>query len=218
MLFTASGREINSSELVKDFKDEILLTTHQAALFLQVSVSALNHWRSDNFGPTFIKLGQGSKGPIRYTIGDLRAYVESRRSSSKAKANLDSAMQRVSSSLRRFDYEHPFVVRSRWFLVDSAYSSEELYMSIFRDPYIKLAWMTPEDALARPWVREDVRQELLQDWLKIQIDPQAAIASLEVRYKLALENIPDEYFGSHPYLTMAYYQERLESRIRSLMQ
>ena len=49
--------------------------TKQAASFLGLSVSCLNHWRIQDRGPKFIRLGDGPKPRIRYRIRDLENYA-----------------------------------------------------------------------------------------------------------------------------------------------
>jgi predicted site-specific integrase-resolvase len=52
---------------------DILLTTRQAADWLDVSVSTLERWRALGVGPRYTKKGRW----VRYRLGDLRAFVES---------------------------------------------------------------------------------------------------------------------------------------------
>jgi excisionase family DNA binding protein len=49
-----------------------LLTPAEAANYLGVSLSALNHWRSERRGPVYVKL-EGRL--IRYRLADLEKYV-----------------------------------------------------------------------------------------------------------------------------------------------
>ena len=49
------------------------LSTAQAADFLDLSKSTLDHWRALGKGPRFTK---SKDGLIRYWMDDLRAYME----------------------------------------------------------------------------------------------------------------------------------------------
>jgi excisionase family DNA binding protein len=49
-----------------------LLTTTQAAQYLNLSPNSLNQWRNLKKGPLFIKLGKA----VRYSTRELDAYLE----------------------------------------------------------------------------------------------------------------------------------------------
>jgi hypothetical protein len=51
-----------------------ILTTHQAAIFLNLKPATLEQWRWTGRGPRFIKIGRS----CRYRISDLEAFLESR--------------------------------------------------------------------------------------------------------------------------------------------
>ena len=51
-----------------------ILTTPQAALFLNLKPATLEQWRWNGRGPRFIKIGRS----CRYRISDLEAFLESR--------------------------------------------------------------------------------------------------------------------------------------------
>jgi excisionase family DNA binding protein len=57
---------------------ERLLTVKEAARYLGMSASTLNHWRQDGSGPSYVKMRDGRSAPVRYREADLRAYVEAR--------------------------------------------------------------------------------------------------------------------------------------------
>lgn len=216
MLARGAAQSIRDEEFSKLFGSEFLVNNQQAALYLQVSESTLNHWRSGGGGPRFVKLG-ASRGAVRYRMSDLRAFIESRVYSSTAEAEIASAaMSRVSDVLTDWDCEHPFVVRNRWFVVDSAYADRESYISIFRDPFVKLAWLKPREALALPWVREDHRQNLLHLFLANQNDREEALQKVSHAYQTALAKVPDINYGSHPELTLEHYGARLEATLHGL--
>jgi hypothetical protein len=52
-----------------------LLTDEQAASLLAVSPATLRSWRCRGIGPTFIKMGNGAKAPVRYAGSDLEQYI-----------------------------------------------------------------------------------------------------------------------------------------------
>lgn len=61
------------------------LTPKEVAQMLKVSVKLLANWRVKGCGPSYIKLGQGAKAPIRYPLmGDtgLMKYLELSRKNS----------------------------------------------------------------------------------------------------------------------------------------
>jgi len=49
-----------------------LLTPLEAASYLGISLSALNHWRSERRGPPYIKLEDRL---VRYRLADLEKYI-----------------------------------------------------------------------------------------------------------------------------------------------
>ncbi len=51
-----------------------LLTPHQTAKLLGVSMKTLDRWRWEGKGPRFVKIGHG----IRYRPHDLQSYIASR--------------------------------------------------------------------------------------------------------------------------------------------
>ena len=59
-----------------------ILTTPQAALFLNLKPATLEQWRWNGRGPRFIKIGRS----CRYRISDLEAFLESRVFSSTTEA------------------------------------------------------------------------------------------------------------------------------------
>ena len=62
------------AELENPFPD-CLMTSRQAAAYLQVSPSTLERWRRVKSGPSFIRLGGPVRGPIRYRVADLDDFV-----------------------------------------------------------------------------------------------------------------------------------------------
>ena len=61
---------------VGGIQEDRLLRTGEAAVFLGVAVDTLKWWRCrlHRSGPPFIRVG----GHVRYRLGHLRAYLESR--------------------------------------------------------------------------------------------------------------------------------------------
>lgn len=60
-----------------------LLTSAQAAAFLQVTEGTLRLWRCQGAGPTYIKLGGRA---VRYTRTDLDTYIDRGRHVSSMRA------------------------------------------------------------------------------------------------------------------------------------
>lgn len=54
------------------YGDDALLTEVQASDLLFLSVRTLQTWRSERFGPAYIRVGRA----IRYRLGDLLAWIE----------------------------------------------------------------------------------------------------------------------------------------------
>jgi len=63
-----------------------LLTDEQAASLLAVSPATLRSWRCRGIGPTFIKMGNGTKAPVRYSESDLEQYIAQCRVTSSVRA------------------------------------------------------------------------------------------------------------------------------------
>jgi len=60
-----------------------LLTTKQAADYLNRPIRTLEDWRYRGFGPPFIKMGRA----VRYDPGDLRQWIEERKVESTTEAD-----------------------------------------------------------------------------------------------------------------------------------
>ena len=63
-----------------------LLNDAEAAKLLCVSTATLRSWRCRGIGPTFIKLGNGTKAPVRYSESDLKQYIAQCRVTSSVRA------------------------------------------------------------------------------------------------------------------------------------
>ena len=55
-----------------------LITTQQAADRAGLSKSTLDHWRAQNEGPPFLRLG-GPRGRVRYDVDDLERWLSRHR-------------------------------------------------------------------------------------------------------------------------------------------
>lgn len=63
--------------------DELLLPA-EAAAYLRTTTGALDNWRRRYPGraPTYVRLGDGPKAPVRYPVADLRAWIKAQTVSS----------------------------------------------------------------------------------------------------------------------------------------
>ncbi len=52
-----------------------LLTPKQVATILQINVGTLEAWRGRGDGPKWMKLGPGSRAPVRYKQADVDTYL-----------------------------------------------------------------------------------------------------------------------------------------------
>lgn len=50
------------------------LTTDELAKRWGLSANRLRQWRVESRGPSFIKLGQGPKAPVRYRLEDIEEF------------------------------------------------------------------------------------------------------------------------------------------------
>lgn len=205
MMARTAKRVMSPDELQRLLGQEFLMPVEQAALYLCVSASTLNHWRSDGKGPKFVKLCGSSRGAIRYRLGDLRAFVESNTFESVAEAELADAMSRVTHFWDEWGKSHPFIARGPHFLIDSAVADRETYLSVFLDPYAKVVWLKPEKALGKLWCRSERRRELLG--LYANGKAHGALPDVDAAYKEAIAQVPDVLWGCHPDLTLAALQE-----------
>lgn len=206
MLARATPKTFRDEKLDRLLADEYLLNVDQAALYLSVSASTLNHWRSDGKGPKFVKLCGSTRGAIRYRLVDLRAYVAANTFESVAEAELANAMSRVSQFWDEWTRPHPFVVRGPYFVVDSALADRETFVGVFLDPYAQVKWMKPLRALKMPWLRPERRTELLGLYLN-SVPGGEAVAGLAAAYHNTLSQIPEQLWGGHPDLTLPVLQE-----------
>ena len=74
-----------SSKRNQQDQQQEYLTPKEVSQMLKVSVKLLANWRVKGCGPSYIKLGQGVKAPIRYPLtGDagLIGYLDSARKTS----------------------------------------------------------------------------------------------------------------------------------------
>lgn len=197
----ASAQSLRDEEFYRLFKDDFLLTVDQAALFLGVSNSTLNHWRSNGDGPPFIKLGPGRTGPIRYEIGKLKAWVDSCTYTSVAESLLGKALKRCSDVWTDFSTPHPYLVKSSFFIVDSCMADRETFLSVFMDPFTRIEWLTAERALGKLWRREERRLQLLGLLLNSTTD-QRALERIENQRTKSIRSVPIRYFSSHKDLTL----------------
>ncbi|CAB4199866.1 Helix-turn-helix domain containing protein [uncultured Caudovirales phage] len=53
-----------------------LLTPQQVADLLQVKTETLEAWRGKRVGPSWIKLGEGKRCPVRYRRDDVDTYLK----------------------------------------------------------------------------------------------------------------------------------------------
>jgi hypothetical protein len=202
MLARASTKTFRDEKLERMLGDEFLLNVDQAALYLAVSASTLNHWRSDGKGPKFVKLCGSTRGAIRYRLADLRAYVAANTFESVAEAELSNAMSRVSAYWDDWTSLHPFVVKGSYFILDSALADHETFGAVLMDPYGRVKWMKPTQALTKPWLRPDRRVELLGAYLNSQGGHEQRKA-LEAEYLRALGKVPEHLWCAHPDLTLS---------------
>jgi hypothetical protein len=55
------------------------LTPRQAAQLIGFSLRALEAMRARRIGPAYVKVGKAKNGPIRYSVDDVRAWMQSHR-------------------------------------------------------------------------------------------------------------------------------------------
>ncbi len=209
MLARVVAPSFRDANLERHLGDEFLLSVDQAALYLAVSSSTLNHWRSDGKGPRFVKLCGSTRGAIRYRLADLRTYVEKNTFSSVAEAELTNAMARVSMFWDEWAKPHPFVAVGPHFLLDSALADGDTFLAVLHDPYARVRWLRPAAALERPWCRPQRRLELLGLFLNAP-ENKGRAAVVEAAYKKKLCAIPEQLWGSHPDLTLSALLETAE--------
>lgn len=193
--------EMIDDEFYRRFGDECLLNIRQAAIYLSVSESTLNHWRSGGKGPSFVKLGDVSGGAVRYRMADLRAYTGKNMFSSTAESGVTvGGFSRMIGADPVFGAAHPFIVRTRHFVVDSAYADLDTFIGCLTDPTIQIRWMTPEEALTYPWLRAEKRRALLGIYLNTAGAQKAE--DIRAAYSERINQIPERLFCGHPDLTI----------------
>lgn len=205
MLARATTKSFRDEKLERMLGDEFLLNVDQAALYLAVSASTLNHWRSDGKGPKFVKLCGSTRGAIRYRLADLRAYVAANTFESVAEAELSNAMSRVSVYWDDWTSLHPFVMKGPHFILDSALADHETFEAVLMDPYGRVKWMKPPQALAKPWLRPARRVELLVAYLNSPAG-RGRRDALEAAYLGELGKVPEHLWCGHPDLTLKTLQ------------
>lgn len=66
-----------------------LLSVDEVSALLCVPESTLNNWRVRGIGPAYIKLGQGEKAKVRYSVVDIDAYVAEHRREPSVRESLE---------------------------------------------------------------------------------------------------------------------------------
>lgn len=225
MLSKREARELRDKEF-SQFPPGVM-DTDGAALYLQVSASTLNHWRSDGYGPPFLRFPSRGKGVVRYRKADIDAWLDQHVYRSTAEA--DAALSRVVAPAdrvpddwtgwsdwtdwRTWDYAHPYVMSHPFYVRDSAYADRGMLLSAISDPFALIVWMSPRKALEYPWVREDHRQEALALHLAAQNDPESERIRIQAAVLDNLWEVPEDRFGGHPLMTHELYLDRFGTPI-----
>lgn len=68
-----------------------LLTTPQAAAWLNLKPQTLRKWRWQGTGPRFVRLGISPQSPAAYRLADLEAWLEARSFASTAEETVAEA-------------------------------------------------------------------------------------------------------------------------------
>lgn len=63
-----------------------MLDTPALSLVMGVPEQTLRQWRCAGIGPDYIKLGQGPKAAVRYTLKDVEDYIAHNRHTSAVRA------------------------------------------------------------------------------------------------------------------------------------
>lgn len=56
----------------------MLLSTEAAAKYLGLKPITLRRWRQTGVGPKYIRMGDDTKSPCRYSMDDLQAWINKR--------------------------------------------------------------------------------------------------------------------------------------------
>lgn len=54
-----------------------LINADKLAQILGVSRHTVQMWRYKKSGPSYIRMGNGAKSPVRYRLGDVRSWIDS---------------------------------------------------------------------------------------------------------------------------------------------
>ena len=55
-----------------------LLRPQEAARQLGITEKTLRRWRSESYGPNYVRIGQGPRGRVAYRLEDLFTWLEQR--------------------------------------------------------------------------------------------------------------------------------------------
>lgn len=186
--------------------DEMLMTVDQTSVYLGVSTSTLNHWRSSGRGPRFVKLDRASRAAVRYRLADLRTYVQSRTFSSVAEAELADAMSKVGASVTDWNLLHPFVCAGPRLLIDSAWADVGTLRDALSNPYTRIRWLQPRKALTLPWTRHERRLSILASYLNSGAG-RGQRKAIDFAYWKAIGLLPKSSWGSHPDMSLDALEE-----------
>lgn len=153
--------QITHQEIINHFlaiyerPDEALLTTAEAALFLNASERTIARWRQEGSGPAFIKFPQSTssmKQKVLYQLSDLRQFIQN----SKVKSNIEVAVKAGLAfiNLESLIEEHPFFIdRSSNKIAAHAFllNAPDFYDYLPSDKF-ELAWIPFLVAINEDWI------------------------------------------------------------------
>ena len=73
-----------------EFEEITLLNTREVSARTGIPMQTLCNWRIRGIGIPYIKLGEGPKARVKYSVTDIREYVEQRRRYPSVRENMEA--------------------------------------------------------------------------------------------------------------------------------
>lgn len=174
-------KAVEALEVLHKLPDSILLTTPEAAIFLQVSDTTVERWRKEGSGPRYFQGGgaaaRGVNQHVRYQKADLIQWIEANKVGSTAEAAIrkGQAFKTISDLAATL----PFYIDDLG-LVESMVDECLVNTFVERLGSWAIQWLTPMEAGSRRWSNLASHQALAQSVQSVLADASASVrAGLE---------------------------------------
>ncbi len=143
---------------VHTLSDDLLMTPPQLATIMQTTTDQLQTMRETGDGPTFVKLGDGAKAPVRYPVGQYREWISKHTYSNTSQINV-SRFTGFANFMSNGMIDERFVIT-----VDAQGWFGEFWESIqLQKDVVEVRWMRMDDMLEELRRQANLRYEQDKD-------------------------------------------------------